>query len=82
MTEIGLEVLQTRLSLRETQGEFGARFRVNGITVHRWETGKVAKVRNIYQEILAGLRTNLRAKGQLLPKEVVAIFFRESADVV
>lgn len=81
MTPVGVDALQTRLSLKETQSEFASRFRVTPLTVHKWETGKVERMQRIYREILADLKLSLEAKGQLIPKDVIIVFFREDAEL-
>ena len=81
MTPLAVDVLQARLSLKETQMEFANRFRVSAVTVHKWEVGKVDRMHNIYKEILKGLIKGLEANGQLVPRDLLQGFFKFSESV-
>lgn len=75
-TDIGMRVLRCRLSLKETQDEFAARFRAAGVTISRWERGDVETIHAIYREILDGLESKLKDEKLLVPMELVEIVYK------
>lgn len=79
-TELGVKVVQTRLSLKETQKEFANRFMVSPVTIWHWERGKVDAMRRIYKKILDRLHADLAAQDRLLHRDVVLVLFKEDVE--
>jgi transcriptional regulator with XRE-family HTH domain len=77
-TELSRKTLRARLSLRETQEEFAARFMVSRVTVHNWETGKSFRMQNIHRRILDVLLKNLAAEGRLIDDSIFDTIYREN----
>jgi len=71
-----MRVLRCRLSLKENQKDFAARFRAAGITISRWERGDVETIHGIYRDILDDLEQKLDDEGLLVPKEAVDIVYK------
>ena len=76
-TDIGLMVMRTRLSLRETQAEYAKRFHVSVKTVGNWETGRVRDILPIYKAILFRLQEQLQRQGQLMPEDMLLAIVRQ-----
>ncbi len=75
-TTLSKRVLRARLSLRETQKEFAARFMVSHITVYSWEHGRTSKIQPIHERILANTLSNLAANGLLMASELFDTIYR------
>ena len=61
----GAEIRKVRESRGETQAEFGAHFRVDQSTVHRWETNGISDrgtTRPLIERVLSELKTPSRTR--------------------
>lgn len=79
-TETSRRVLRARLSLRETQTEFAARFLVTRLTVHNWETGKSVRMQPIHNRVLDSMLQNLKEQGRLIEDALFETMYRETAE--
>ena len=79
-TDLARKVLRARLSLRETQTEFGGRFYVTRITIHNWETSKSNRLQTVHKLILESLLRNLKAEGRLIDEAILDTVTREQLE--
>lgn len=79
-SRLAFDVLQVRLSLRETQSEFARHFQVSKTTVYMWEKGRSKRMQRIYRHILDTLKERLQAEGRLLPDAAITVMFKEEVE--
>jgi len=72
VTEWGMQVMQVRMSLRDSQAAFARRIFVHPKTVHFWECGKSMAVATYIKAAITRLADALQQQDALVPMEVVA----------